>query len=551
MYDNIIISSDNGGLNQNSLNDFTNVQCAYTPWNGEDYVMLWLFSPYTMGGQVSRPFVYQFTPELVDQIKQAPSLAYGVGPNGTKNPAAYSAILPDSTGMILNTSTLDSTWSFVLIINSAPRPVGAIVTPGFRKVAMGYTIGEPGTPDPNNPDKFLINPSAVLVFTHTSCRNIVRRVGLDAPSDGLIDNANQDVDYVNETAAMFYDQNVLLGTPKEIMQYANSDEARIGVMDYGPLQLNSVKAGGNDIRAINNDIKAPRQQLSTIMTAIDNGIDHSQESLPTLHKFLDHDEMYGANGNPMTRVEMAQNTAYNNMPSSTFLSFVTGIDTSKPITLGELDRLYPHMRTFPRIVNRQQYGWDISSQVGCNTSGQVAPIISARNQMSYLTASVLQAICGSLGIAQVAFSYMSRQPGAFSRQPMWHMDDFRLVVPRSVDIEKNIAFQFQRHMGNELLDVIYTLCGDFTMFVMANMGGDISINLMLENYPDAADGSFYQTSARFGGLMNPMIGTIPIINNNVMQLSNVTQTLVNNAFSEFTDMRGMSDMPLPEESISL
>jgi len=89
------------------------------------------------------------------------------------------------------------------------------------------------------------------------------------------------------------------------------------------------------------------------------------------------------------------------------------------------------------------------------------------------------------------------------------------------------------------------------MFVMANMGGDISINLMLENYPDAADGSFYQTSARFGGLMNPMIGTIPIINNNVMQLSNVTQTLVNNAFSEFTDMRGMSDMPLPEESISL
>ena len=547
---NLIIPNTVGGINEASLNDFTKIQMGNPQWDGTDRTLLYLFAPYTSPVQVTRPFVYQFTPELVDAIKNGPNLAYGVGPNGTKNPAAYTAILPDSEGMVLNTSTIDNSWSFVLIINTAPRPIGAIVAPGISKVACGYVIGEPVTQDMMNPDVWHHNPNAVFVFTHTNCRNVVRRVGPGNPIDGITDNPNQDVDYVNETTGMMYNDNILLGTPKEIMKYAMSDEAKIGMMDYSPLQLSHVKAGSNDVRAISNDIKAPRQQLSTIMTAIDNGIDHSQEAIPTLHKFLDHDEMYGANGARMSPIEMAQTTAFNNMPSSTFLSFSTGIDTSKPMTFSELDVLFPNLDVIPNKINRSiGYGWDVSPQAAAGNNGVLSPIVSIRNQMSYLASSVIQAICGQLGVSDVSFAYTSHRADSLTRQPCWQVVKFDTTIPRYGDIYKKQVFDFQQYMQNELFDVIYTLCGDFDMYVMANMAGDIVINLHLHNYPDLNDGSYYQTSTRLGGLTNPMIGTLPIINNNVMQLSNVTQQLVSNAFGDMADMGGMTDMPLPEETI--
>ena len=544
---NIVLPSGGTNIDPNSFNDFNRMAFQNTQFTSNDEVVMFLYRPYVSPVQVSRPFVYQFDPEFIDSVKAAPTLEYGVSPDGIRSTSVYRAILPDSEGMVLNTSTLDQTWSFVLIINQGAKNMGAITMPGFRKIAMGYVIGEPINPLTNTH-----NPDAVFVFTHCNCRNVSRRVGMNSSLDGITDYTSQNVDYVNESTGMLYDQNILLGTPKEVMGYAMSDEAKLtGIMDYSPLQLSNVKIGQKDTKAINDDIKAPRHQLADIMKAIDNGIDHGQEGTPTLHRFMDNDDLYSNDGSSLSRAAIAQNTAYNNMPSGSYLSFVTGLDTSSPKTFGELDIMFPNLYVHQFNIKRDNgYGWNVAEQAGISNNGKIAPIMSARNQMSYLASMVVQAICGELGIAQVAFTYVSRLPNSLDHTPVWNMADFQLIIPRANEIVVEQAERFKKYVQNELGNVIMAIAGDFGISVMANMGGDVLINLELFNFPDPADGTYYQTSARFGGLMNPMIGTHQIINNNVMQLSNMTNSLVSNAFANDGMMMGATDMPLPEADVS-
>lgn len=78
-----------GGINQNTLNDFNRLQAPSPQFTmGENSVKLYVFMPRDIPVQVARPFVYQFTPDLIDGIKTQVSGANAVA-NG--DPATVEA----------------------------------------------------------------------------------------------------------------------------------------------------------------------------------------------------------------------------------------------------------------------------------------------------------------------------------------------------------------------------------------------------------------------------------------------------------------------------
>ena len=479
-------------------------------------VVLYAFMPMTIPTQVARPFVYQFTPDFIDSIKTQPSLEFAVSKgNLALSESAKKSILPDDTGVILNTVTLQSQWTFVLLIDTTPETHGTILVPGIRQISMGYFTDEP-IDMAGNP-----NPMATMIFTHNSVTFIRPSRGPMTPVDGRVVYNTQDVDYASESINMLYDNKMLLGTPKEILEMS-ARAAQNGFMDYSALDISSMKAG-DSIKAIDTADKAPKHLLSDILRSVDNGLDSTISEEPVLSKFSDPNDMYLP---PNIR---AMETTVANMPSGHVVDIQTGLDTTRPVTMAELCTKFPNVLIQPFRVNVQNgYGWDVAQQATYNSNGNLAPIMSIRNQLSYLCSTVIQAVCSQLGVTTVGFSYRWLDGDGFvaGKNEAYQLIAFNLAIPRPDCVTESAALRFKMTLDDQLFDVIHSLAGEFELHVMADMGGNILINLKLYNFPDAQDGAYYQTTARLGGMVNPLIGTVEIINNNVVQLNNAMQSLI-------------------------
>ena len=521
------------GINPNTFSDFQREQAQLSMSVGmnDQSVIMYAFTPKVMPIQVSRPYVYQFTPQFMDAIQNEimqpdVTFPYAVGKDGSHDPSLKKAILPDSTGMVMDTSLANQLWSFVLVINIPAVMVNGVLQPAVRQIAVGYISDEPADMMGN------MNPSAVVMFTHSSL-SIVKRapVGMTTPVDGLKVFTMQDSDFVNEATSMRYNENVYLGTPREIMEFANQQKANPGFTNYSSLDISHAKLGTNNTRSVDSSLKAPKHQLSDIMSAIDNGVNGTLSSGLVESRF---NAPIGSDGDLIgsPNAESVINST-RCMPSSATLGFTTrgSLDTSRSYSLTELDQKFPNMilRRF-RVSDKPGYGWDSVVQATYMPDGRLAPFENIRNQLSSLVSNVCLTICGQLGIVDVAFNYMHLRPGfgidapgnSFSIEQGY----LNTAIPRGDAAMRLIATQFRNLLEEQLFDIIDALAGAFELHVMMSLGGDILVNLRLYDYPDAQDSAYYHTSSRFGGMLNPMVAPVDIINTNVLALSNATDALV-------------------------
>lgn len=513
-------------IDPNTLSDFSNeAMTQYTTMGNK--VQLYLYSPHNLPSQVLRSYVYQFNPAFVDALAHTPCMTFeqAVSPNNIGAiPGARTAIMPDSEGKVADTSNWNNVWTFVLILDLQQAAFNGVFAPSTRKIAAGYVSGEPGMMDPYG--HFTPNMNALLVFTHVTNLSVRRSFNPNARTlDGMAIYPDT-MDYAGEIIPALYKEDMFIGTPREIAQQ------RLGVpsdgfTNYNKLSLSNVRDGVNT-RTIKNELKSPTVQLSQLMNAIDAGVDQANSGEQVYDRMKSVDEH-------MNQTDVAINTVVNNLSSSQSLDIVTGIDTSAPITLSQLAEMYPSLEIIPFQIRRPDiFGWDVANQTGMNSSGIMNPIMSPKQEFSSLAASVIQGICSSLNIATVAFSYrwVDGDGIVSGKMEAFNLHMFTLMVPRTQNVERQIADRMKMYLDNQLFETIHECCGEFEMNCLCDMAGTILIDLRLYACPDAQDGAFFQTDAKLGGIVNPMIGTLPIINNNAISFANLATDIVGREFAK-------------------
>lgn len=515
-------------INPNTLNDFS--QGLYAggalPGIHQNRIMLFLYSPHVLPDQVLRSFRYSFTPDFVDALSDASkmnTLEYAVGKERLKQlPGGLTAIMPDSEGKVADTQNWNNVWTFTLVLDLQQASFNGIIAPSTRKIASGYVVGEPGCNDPCG--NFLLNDNAILVFTHVTNLNIRRSFNPNLSSKDGYAAYPDTMDYASESVPMFYNEDMFLGSPRELLK--ENYNAGTGLMDYSKLNLTHVKDGGAT-RAIKNEMKAPKAQLSHIMRAIDCGLDQAGAGDGV------HDKLRASSDEYIAPVDMAMNTVVDNLSTANMFDIVTGIDTSHPESIGQLKLIYPNLEVYPyQIRQATTFGWDVASQVAQNYSGGVNAIMSAKQQFSSLAATVIQSICSALGIATVAFSYRWMDTDGFvaGKHEAFQLSKFDLMVPRP-GMETSIASQMKMYLDDQLFDIIHACCGEFEINALCDMAGTNLIDLRLYWYEDNQDGGYFQTDAKLGGIINPMVGTIQTINSNANALTDLSTNLIGREFA--------------------
>lgn len=518
-------------INPHTLNGFTQnsmIANAYAPVNG-NRVLLFLFAPHVLPNQVLRSHMYQFTPELIDALtyaQQTMSLEQAVKPGNLTNlPGGVTAIMPDAEGKIADTANWNNVWTFTLVIDLQQASFNGLIAPTTRKIASGFIYGEAGTKNmygslDMTASPFILNEQAVLVFTHVTNVNIRQMFNPNARTiDGITAYPNS-MEYVNETIPSYYHEDMFLGTPSELME--QKFKSQTGFMDYNKLNLSNIKDGSSNC-GIKSEMKSPISQLSKLMTSIDSGIDAIGAGDGIRSKISTNPD------DRLNPIDCALSTTVANATATNYLDTVTGLDTGKPIMMQELMHLYPNMEVYPyTYTNPNSFEWDIAPQVGYNASGNLAVVMHPKQQFSSLASNVVQAIIASTGIATVAFHYtwFDGDGVVAGKNDSFELIRFDLMIPRSLEMTKSIATTMKMYLDQQLFEVIHACCGEFEINVLADAAGTVIVDLRLFNMPSDQDGAFYQTDAKLGGIVNPLIGSLETINSNATALADTTQSLI-------------------------
>ncbi|MBO4736740.1 MAG: hypothetical protein J5614_10175, partial [Paludibacteraceae bacterium] len=453
-------------INPNTMNDFSQGNIGAMGFSnvGDNKAQLFIYSPHSMPDQVLRSFVYQFDPGFVDALSSSPQLSLEMAVTGDRAkaiPGATTAIMPDAEGKVADVSNWSNFWTFTLILDLRQASYNGIIAPSSRKIATGYFYGgEPGTTD--FAGNFVLNPNVVMVFTHVTNLSVKSNVSRSTP-DGMIVYPNTK-DYAGEAIPAMYNEDMFIGAPRDLVHNAFREEGSL--VNYNDLSLSRVR-DGSGTRTIENELKSPKEQLVRIMKAVDIGLEHTQLATPVYDRMTTADEY-------MQPVDRALDSIEQNLPSSQVLDIVTGLDTSRPISMGELTAMYPNIDVFPFIVrNANTFGWDIASQTAINASGVLGSIVSPKMQMSSLTASVIQSVCSSLDIATVGFSYRWLDGDGFvaGKTEAFNVSMFGLMVPRQPNATKMVVDRMKMMLDYQLFDIIHTVCGEFEMNVLCDMAG--------------------------------------------------------------------------------
>ena len=506
--------------------------------NGGKRARLFVFTPTPIPAQCLRPYKYDFSPNLVDQIITAKEkLNCAVAPNGLglSSDLVNKSILPTPGGIPLNTSGLQNQWSFVLIVDTTPGfgERRSVMSPTTRIIATGFCSDEPINPTTMYMEHPTLNHSAVLMFTKTNISYV--SPSMDSYGVKNVVTNSADMDIVNEVNGMVAGKDLFVATPQDIRSSVftggvNSDNQITGA--YGELCLSNVKSGESN-KLISGMLKTPKIQLGQIMQALDKSIEYTsavQEGVM----------------NPMSPVmpdslELARAAFDQNVAGSRQILPRSGIDTSKPISLRDLEYLFPDLEVHPLDVKGSP--WDVSPQ----------DIMSARNCMSSMLAASLSNLVPACGFANISFAYRSYTtigPGMTSGTGAWELWYYRPLVEMSNSmIEKNYNL-FKNYFEMELTPILRVVRGEFDLIAHIDVMGQVLLNLNFKDDGPVSNNqlAFYETTNKLGGLTNPLVADLSVLNHNAIQLDTlvadtITKKLGPEQYFKPIIQSGVNDVP--------
>lgn len=470
--------------------------------NRQQYAsVLYVFSPKHIPNQVIRPYTYNFNNALIEELTRDGNMREACGPRGTNRSNIQLAIMPESNGIPLNTRTFNEYWSFVMIIDKAPSTsytTGSVPGPGQRFIATGYFIGEGPISNLSMYDTSpALNPNAIMAFTHTSLiynnpRVINPMYGSQSPV-----SVNTDMDNVSQLSGMMSNQDLYLLDPGNVRTYTQqmSPTERVQIT---PGQ-GAVSGLGNASTPIPSRLKSPKHHLKEIVDTIDSAL--AAEAKATVSSTISDTGSYYSD--PHT-------TFLNNFDQkiqSTRKFNPMGIQTEKPLSLGELDLMYPEMRFIPRITpNISQ--WEVRPQ----------DIMSQSVTFSSMVASTINTLAMNSNLAEISFQYNSWESGgALScSEGTWRV--LRAGVLVGDDNAVVHAFEtFKGFMTTDLFPILRAVGGEFEMQIQYDTASETLVDLhFLDDFRQET--GFVEIPNRLAGLMTPIIGAINNAEHNAKEL---------------------------------
>jgi len=480
---------------------------------------LYIFTPKIMPDQTLRSFNFNFTPGLVDAVTKYQCCADATAPRGAgKDPAICQAIMPSVQGMDMNMSDINTKYTFVLVIDGSPYPSifrQAAPSPNQRTIAIGYFSEEP-----MNMATGSVNPNSVLIFTHTTQMFNQRSYG--ARGQQSTTTINHNVDIINPGMGNHYQQSLLIATPQDMVSaadisacegYQNGSQM---TMDLGDLMVDNVKAN-TPPPIIGTQLCSPKHYLNHIMQGIDAGV----TTINTSKEVGIRSEIMP--GRVECDLDVARESFRENLAGSHSVLPTYGFDTQRPHTMSELNFHFANLNVIPFRIPPSG-SWDVTSQ----------STMSPRNVGSALISSCLHSFVQSCGLASFSFYYSSwnKNPNTvfdvkvlgkgewqiFSADPLFEMDQATLM--HAINTLKEC-------LEDNVFNTLLTMRGHFTLGVLYNASGEVLIDLLfLDDRDGLQEGqAFYETSAKYGGLLNPMLCQYNDLASNAGQLHELADSL--------------------------
>lgn len=476
---------------------------------------LFVFSPSTLPNQILRPYKYDFNDALIGDLVDAAEMKQVVGPGGKgiTSPNINRAILPTLTGVPLDTTACSRQYTFVLIVDIEPMAHAfrhAASGPDMRLIATGFCIDEP-----INPITETCNENCVLCFTRS---NITRIQVSHRPqgSNTNISNTN-DVDIVNEmNSQLSPNADLYIGCPGDIRNLvtASADGTLCGT--YGTLALGHVKENETS-HQIPGMIKTPKIQFGNIVHALDKGIDYAD-----IHESGDRiDSDISIAPAATTPYDLAKSSFDGNVINSQSHYPTRGIDVTKPMALRELTYIFGSNLDIVRYNIPSQVTWDVYPQEK----------MTKRNMMCSMVSASLSNLVPTCGLSHVIFRYDSYyKPSIYASESegVWKFESAGTLVNCDERRQMNCIEQFKMYLESELFPIIYVIGGHFTLMAYVNVTGEILLDLIYNDETEQLQPGegFYSTSARLGGLTNPMVAPLDVINHNAIELNNIADKVI-------------------------
>ena len=464
--------------------------------------MLFLYSPKNFGAQVIRPYIYNFTDNMIDRLTSSVSMTEAVTrSDNLKSPDIACAIRPEANGILLDTGVVSNSWTFLLILDLAPKYLGgdiaAIASPS-RMICSGWCVDTPVVEYTINSTDPVMNPNCILHITHHCFINFMDR----ANSIGAMPQTNVRVnnDLIDSSLDMMAaNVDTYLMTPGDVIRNVHMDNG-IGtrVTTEGTAAVANVNTGAACIQSV---LKSPMHHLKEIVMNLGSAIDLENSADKATRSAMDN-----AIGVSDT-LENVTRTFSNNVPHSTGQPWQQmAIDVTVPITIQELDQRFPGIQVVIQKIARESQ-WDVIPQTE----------ISAKVTYSSMVSAAITSIAMECGLAHIDFSYSSFVPKldlTASDKGVWQFRppaDILIPNPDPGIAQQQLeaaVMKFRYNLENNLFPVLKAASGDFQLHARYDANSETIVDLHFEDFSYSTEGrGFYESSNRMSQLNNPMIGT--------------------------------------------
>jgi hypothetical protein len=478
-------------------------------------VSLYIFTPTQHNDVVVRPYIYNFNSNMVDSFINCNS----IGDNFKYMMSSgnmLDSILPSPNGIQLNTSMLDSYYSFILIIDSAEevRSMLAFGQPKRRTVLTGYFYDEPLNQMTLWSSSPTINPNAVMVFTHNT--SLLLNSGSQYGSNTRKKiNISAMHDIIPQSTESFTDLNglALCDIGSITNAFKPDDYSEESVATGIPYALSGFN---NNSPTIHNRVKSPKEQLIDIAFGVDQAVHMAKTDSVVYGQFGNENESLLGNDN--NELFMSNLYSYFSRPDITQVQ--QGINSSTCITLQELINMYNNTEIIPcQVPFNPEY--DVRSQSEINI----------QTVFSSLASKVINATAESMLISTIAFRYSSwNKANSMDRGGAWEILSANSMIGKEDDDGSGLDTairNFMKELEISLFPILLKAGGEFDIVANYDATGNTSIDLYFLDYYNESH-AYYTDHNRLGGMTSPALGTFDNVTHNRNQFDTLASELSKN-----------------------
>lgn len=487
----------------------TTAQALFTGNVKDNSVNLFIFPPKQHVQQVVRPYYYNFTEDLAN--KMAGGDPYDAVTNlAAASDAIKSSVLPTHDGQVVDTYSLDSYYSFILIIDSRSSSANMLDSggPSKRSIMIGYFLEEPHSPL----DQTVINPNARLIFTHVDMASSSQSYGPNGVSNEFVMLGSDDI--VHQMMDANFAPSMSLCDYSSIAYAHNRDTyTNALVRNSNPITLAEL-----DKRAahIPETLKSPKNHLVGIAEAAQQAwqaVGDLSIDTPVSAELGSGEDMF-SNASSVMMGRM-QKRGINH-------SLMQLIDPTQPAYLSQLNALWPDMYVWPcREENTPTF--DLADPLS----------LSPESILSSMVSNTVSSYCRLNMITSIQFRYNSwyTSPDGMHKG-QWDIKNISTTLqgdnPNNV---KHQANQFRLLMESGLFPILEAHVGEFDVMVSFDGTGDTSVCLnSLDN--GRIRNEFVVSHNRLGGMINPTVGSFDALSTNQNQLTGLFNGVVNSVVGQ-------------------